>query len=88
MNLKVLLLACWISEQVNTIYTLLASGFHKSNSFSTKIIPPGLDYELTVKFQDTVAGEFFRTISILFENKKTDIQFELSGEIINPNNKQ
>lgn len=83
MNLKVLLLACWISEQVNTIYTLLASGFHKRNLFSTKIIPPGSDSELTAEFQDTVPGEFIRTISILFENKKTDTQFELSGEITN-----
>ena len=56
-----------------------------SGTISTRIIPPGSDYELTAEFQDTVSGEFFRTISILFENKKTDIQFELSGEIININ---
>ena len=55
-----------------------------SGTISTRIIPPGSGYELTAEFQDTVPGEFFRTISILFENKKTDIQFELSGEIINP----
>ena len=84
MNLKVLLLTCWISEQVNTIYTLLALEFHERNLFSTNIIPPGSGYELTAEFQDTVAGEFFRTISILFE-QKTDIQFELSGEIIKNN---
>ena len=54
-----------------------------SGFISTRIIPPGSGYELTVEFQDTVPGEFFRTISILFENKKTDIQFELSGEINN-----
>ena len=52
-----------------------------SGTISTKIIPPGSDYELTAEFQDTVPGEFFRTISILFENKKPDIQFELSGVI-------
>ena len=54
-----------------------------SGIISTKIIPPGSGYDLTAEFQDTVPGEFFRTISILFENKKTDIQFELSGEINN-----
>ena len=54
-----------------------------SGSISTRIIPPGSVYELTAEFQDAVPGEFFRTISILFENKKTDIQFELSGEINN-----
>ena len=48
------------------------------------IIPPGFEYELKAEFQDTISGEFFRTISILFENNKPDIQFELSGEIINP----
>ncbi len=53
-----------------------------SGTISTRIIPPGLGYELTAEFQDTVPGEFFRTISILFE-QKTDIQFELSGEIVN-----
>ena len=57
-----------------------------SGSISTKIIPPSSGYELTAEFQDTIPGEFFRTISILFENKKTDIQIELSGEIINPIN--
>ena len=55
-----------------------------SGIISTKIIPPGSGYDLTAEFQDTVPGEFFRTISILFENKKPDIQFELSGVIINP----
>ena len=54
-----------------------------SGTISTKIIPPGSGYDLTAEFQDTVPGEFFRTISILFE-QKTNIQFELSGEIINP----
>ena len=52
-----------------------------SGSISTRIIPPGSGYELTAEFHDTVPGEFFRTISILFENKKPDIQFELSGVI-------
>ncbi len=56
-----------------------------SGTVSTRIILPGSGYDLTAEFQDTVPGEFFRTISILFENKKPDIQFELSGEIINPN---
>ncbi|MDE6096031.1 MAG: DUF1573 domain-containing protein, partial [Muribaculaceae bacterium] len=56
-----------------------------SGTISTRIIPPGSGYELTAEFQDTVPGEFFRTISILFENKRTDIQFELSGEIIKNN---
>ncbi len=56
-----------------------------SGSISTRIIPPSSGYELTAEFQDTVPGEFFRTISTLFENNKTDIQFELSGVIINPN---
>ena len=59
-----------------------------SGTISTRIIPPGSVYELTAEFQDTVPGEFFRTISILFENKKPDIQFELSGVITNPINKQ
>ena len=54
-----------------------------SGTISMKIIPPGSDYELTAEFQDTLPGEFFRTISILFENKKSDIQFELSGVINN-----
>ncbi len=56
-----------------------------SGTISTRIIPPGSGYELTAEFQDTVQGEFFRTISILFENLKPNIQFELSGEITNPN---
>ena len=51
-----------------------------SGSISTRIIPPGSGYDLTAEFQDTVPGEFFRTISILFE-QKPDIQFELSGVI-------
>lgn len=56
-----------------------------SGTVSTRIIPPGSGYDLTAEFQDTVPGEFFRTISILFENLKPNIQFELSGEITNPN---
>ena len=54
-----------------------------SGTVSTRIIPLGSGYELTAEFQDTVPGEFFRTISILFEKQKPDIQFELSGEITN-----
>lgn len=52
-------------------------------SVSSKVIPPDSDYELKALFRDTVQGEFFRTILILFENNKPDIQFELSGEINN-----
>ncbi len=50
---------------------------------SSKVIPPDSDYELKALFRDTVQGEFFRTILILFENNKPDIQFELSGVINN-----
>ena len=52
-------------------------------SVSSTVILPDSDYELKAHFRDTLQGEFFRTISIIFENKKPDIQFELSGVIIN-----
>lgn len=54
-------------------------------TISSALILPGADYELKAVFHDTVPGEFFRTVSILFENNIPDIQFELSGEIINKN---
>ena len=38
---------------------------------------------ILVMFAIALPGEFFHTISILFENKKPDIQFDLSGEITN-----
>ena len=76
------------SPDTLTVRDVITSCECTSGTISTRIVPPGFAYELTAEFQDTVPGEFFRTISILFENKKTDIQFELSGEIINPKNKQ
>ena len=69
------------SPDTLTVRDVITSCECTSGIISTRIIPPGSAYELTAEFQDTVPGEFFRTISILFENKKTDIQFELSGEI-------
>lgn len=75
------------NESLDTLRVLdiITSCECTSGSISTRIIPPGSGYELTADFQDTVPGEFFRTISILFE-QKPDIQFELSGVIINKNN--
>jgi len=75
------------NESLDTLWVrdIITSCECTSGTISTRIIPPGSSYELTAEFQDTVPGEFFRTISILFE-QKPDIQIELSGVIINKNN--
>lgn len=54
---------------------------------SAKEIAPGDSYEVTVSFRDTITGEFYRSVTLLFENKKTEICFAISGVIINHNNK-
>lgn len=52
-------------------------------TISSSEIPPDSDYEVKVIFRDTVPGEFFRTVSILINNNRPDIQLAVSGEIIN-----
>lgn len=47
---------------------------------SMETIPPKSDYTVTVTFNDTVPGDFYRTVTLFFENQN-EIQFELSGEI-------
>ena len=47
---------------------------------STETIPPKSDYTVTVTFNDTMPGDFYRTVTLFFENQN-EIQFELSGEI-------
>ncbi len=47
---------------------------------STITIPPKSDYTVTVTFNDTMPGDFYRTVNLFFENQN-EIQFELSGEI-------
>lgn len=50
---------------------------------SQNVIQPGDTYDVTVVFRDTVMGDFLRSVTLLFENNKPDIRFELSGEIVN-----
>ena len=50
-------------------------------SVSQKVIPPKTDFRVSVNFQDTVIGDFFRSASLLLDSNKPEIRFEVSGVI-------
>lgn len=50
---------------------------------SQEIILPGDKFSMTVTFKDTVPGEFFRTLSIDFDENRPKFYFEISGNIVN-----
>ena len=50
---------------------------------SSRVIPPSMRYEMTVRFSDTIPGEFFRVVRLNFEDNHREVEFDLTGEIIN-----
>ena len=66
--------------------TLKVKGVYSScecteGAVSSRIIPPGAGYNLEVIFCDTTIGDFYRVVSISFENDIPGIDFEISGRI-------
>ena len=66
--------------------TLKVNGVYSScecteGAVSSRIIPPGAGYNLEVIFCDTTIGDFYRVVSIFFENDIPGIDFEISGRI-------
>ena len=47
---------------------------------STKTVLPGADYNLEVTFMDSIAGDFFRRVSLMFENNE-ELMFEITGNV-------
>ena len=52
-----------------------------NTSVSQKVIPPKTDFRVSINFQDTVRGDFFRSASLLLDSNKPEIRFEVSGVI-------
>ncbi len=50
---------------------------------SSRVIPPSSRYEMTVRFSDTIPGEFFRVVRLNFEDNHREVEFDITGEIIN-----
>jgi hypothetical protein len=50
-------------------------------SVSSRHIEPGNRYDVTVSFQDTIKGKFFREVLLKYVGIEDEVSFEISGEV-------
>lgn len=73
-----------VNETGDTLYVkdILTSCECTEAEISHEVIPPGEGYTVKTSFQDTVSGDFHRTVKINFKKQKPTVVIGLSGKII------